>query len=59
MLTGEMQVLDPDNNVVAAVVGAGTGDESFGEKDEITWKELIRSACLIPSPPSPIFLSRL
>jgi hypothetical protein len=40
VLTGEMQVLDPDNNVVAAAVNAGTGDESFGEKDEITWKQL-------------------
>jgi hypothetical protein len=40
VLTGEMEVLGPDNNVVAAAVATGTGDNTVEEKQEITWKEL-------------------
>lgn len=40
VLTGEMEVLGPDNNVVASAVVTGTGDSTVEEKQEITWKEL-------------------
>ncbi len=40
VLTGEMQALDPNNNVVAAAVATGTGDKTVEEKASITWKEL-------------------
>lgn len=40
VLTGEMQVLAPDNNVVAAVVSSGTSDKTIAEKQSITWKDL-------------------
>jgi hypothetical protein len=40
VLTGEMQVLTPDNRVVAAAVARGTGDQTVVEKQAITWKEL-------------------
>jgi hypothetical protein len=40
VLTGEMQVLDPDNKVVAAALATGTGDKAIEEKQKITWKEL-------------------
>lgn len=40
VLTGEMQVLDPNNNVVAAALSTGTGDKTVEEKQTITWKEL-------------------
>ncbi|HTP95139.1 MAG TPA: DUF3313 domain-containing protein [Burkholderiales bacterium] len=39
-LSGEMQVLDPNDKVVAAAVFSGTGDQTFAEKQEITWKQL-------------------
>jgi len=40
VLTGEMQVLDPKNNVVAAAVATGTSDKTIAQKQEITWKDL-------------------
>ena len=40
VLTGEMQVFDPDNKVVAAVVSSGTSDKKLAEKHDITWNEL-------------------
>jgi len=40
VMTAEMQVLDPDNNIVAAAVATGTGDQKVAEKQEITWKDL-------------------
>ena len=40
VLTGEMQVLDPDNKVVAAALATGTRDKAIEEKQKITWKEL-------------------
>ena len=40
VLTGEMQVLSPDNKPVAAAVALGTGDKSVEEKQQITWTEL-------------------
>ena len=40
MLTGEMQVLDPKNNVVAAAVATGTSDKTIAQKQDITWKDL-------------------
>ena len=40
VLTGEMEVLDADNKVVAEAVATGTGDSTVEEKQEITWKEL-------------------
>lgn len=40
VLTGEMQVLSPDNKVVATAVALGTGDKTVEEKQQITWNEL-------------------
>jgi hypothetical protein len=40
VLTGEMQVLDPTNNVVAAAVSNGTSDKTIAQKQDITWKDL-------------------
>ena len=40
VLTGEMEVLAPDNKVVAAAEAIGTGDKTVEEKQTITWKEL-------------------
>jgi hypothetical protein len=40
VLTGEMQVLGPDNKVVAAALATGTGDKAIDEKADITWKDL-------------------
>jgi hypothetical protein len=40
VLTGEMEVLDPDNKVVAAALATGTGEKTVEEKQKITWKEL-------------------
>jgi len=40
VLTGEMQVLDPDNKVVAAALSSGTSDKKLAEKHDITWNEL-------------------
>ena len=40
VLSGEMQAIDPSDNVVAAVVTTGTGTQSFSEKQEVTFKEL-------------------
>ena len=40
VLTGEMQVLDPDNKVVAAALATGTSDKAIEEKQKFTWKEL-------------------
>ena len=40
VLTGEMQVLDPDNKVVAAALATGRSDKAIEEKQKITWKEL-------------------
>ena len=39
-MSGEMQVLSPANEIVAAAVSTGTGDQKIPEKQEITWKEL-------------------
>ena len=40
VLTAEMQVLDPTNNVVAAAVATGTSDKTIAQKQDITWKDL-------------------
>ena len=40
VLTGEMQVLAPDNKVVASAVALGTGDKTVEEKQQVTWTEL-------------------
>jgi hypothetical protein len=40
VLTGEMQALDPKNNVVAAAVATGTSDKAIAQKQDITWKDL-------------------
>jgi len=40
VLSGEMQAISPDDKVVAAAVTTGTGDKSFSEKQQITFKEL-------------------
>ena len=40
VLTGEMQVLDPDNKVVAAALATGTSGKAIEEKQKSTWKEL-------------------
>jgi Protein of unknown function (DUF3313) len=40
VLTGEMQVLDPENNVVAAALSNGTSDKTIAEKKQITWKDM-------------------
>ncbi len=40
VLTGEMQVLDPSNNIVAAVVSQGTSNKTLSEKQSITWQDL-------------------
>jgi len=40
VLTGEMQVMGPDNKIVAAALSTGTGDKAIEEKQSITWKEL-------------------
>jgi hypothetical protein len=40
VLTGEMQVMSPQNKLVAAAEALGTGDKAVEEKQTITWKEL-------------------
>lgn len=40
VLTGEMEVLSPDNKVVGEALATGTGDKTVQEKQTITWKEL-------------------
>jgi hypothetical protein len=40
VLTGEMEMLSPDNKIVGAAVATGTGDKAIEEKQKITWKEL-------------------
>jgi hypothetical protein len=40
VLTGEMEMLSPDNKVVGEAVATGTGDKAIEEKQKITWKEL-------------------
>jgi len=39
-LTGEMEVLSPDNKVVVEALATGTGDKTVEEKQTITWTEL-------------------
>ena len=40
VLTGEMEVMSPENKVVAAAEAFGTGEKTVEEKQTITWKEL-------------------
>ena len=40
VLTGEMEMLSPDNKVVGEAVATGTGDKAIEEKQQVTWKEL-------------------
>ena len=40
VLTAEMRVVDPKDNVVAAAVATGTSDKTIAEKQDITWKDL-------------------
>jgi hypothetical protein len=40
VLTGEMEMLSPDDKIVGEAVATGTGDKAIEEKQKITWKEL-------------------
>lgn len=40
VLTGEVQVLDHEGNVVGAALSSGTSDETVTQKQDITWKDL-------------------
>jgi hypothetical protein len=40
VLSGELQMLDPKDNVVAASVSTGTSDKAITQKRDITWADL-------------------
>ncbi len=40
VLSGEMQMLDPKDNVIAAAVSTGTSDKAISQKPDITWADL-------------------